>query len=292
MNQKNMDKVIVLTKMQNLQNVKIEVTGDLVSNDSALVICNHQSLADHIMMAYLARCSNNFQNENNFITLPRTNFFSWFLIWRVPTLRILFNLLKSDENWELESSLSQTFFKKIMNSKIPEWIILFPEANVWNAEDCRLHQKQCEKYYLPVLQNLLYPRFSGFYNAISSLNNKQNNKISTIYDVTIFYLKKPRISATESKEYGSSFAPPTLLKIFSSEDEIEVKIHVKSKLIMRVPTKRKRLERWLEHCWVEKDKFITNEYLSHQIEPIVSTSLIDKPITSLLTSPSTNEISK
>lgn len=240
-------------------------------------------------MAYLARYSDSkSQTENELLTLPRINFFSWFLLWRIPTLRILFNQAKCDENWELEQPLSEFFFRKILMSQNPEWIVLFPEVNVWTEADSALHKKQSEKYYLPILQNVLYPRFSSFYNVITTLHTKENYKVSNLYDITILYKKQqnPVHEGVTDEDYYVPFKPPTLLQIFSSQVPITVTINVKSKVLSRISVKRKRLERWLEHSWVDKDKLISHMCTSAPIVEVPkSTSLIDVPIASLINSP-------
>lgn len=230
-------------------------------------------------MAYLARHTNDMlkdkENEKSFknLTLPRINFFTWFKLWRIPSIRVLINLAKCDENWELENTLSKIVFGKILRSKVPEWIVMFPEVNIWTDEDSSLQKIQSEKFYLPTLQNILYPRFSAFYNVVSTLNTKEYSKFTQLYDVTVLYeskttevgklANKPPTSANievspsqKSVNRELNLVSPSLLEIFSSRTPITIHIHVKSKRLLRVPTKRSKLEKWLENTWVEKDKFL------------------------------------
>ncbi|KAK6455126.1 uncharacterized protein RJT20DRAFT_54878 [Scheffersomyces xylosifermentans] len=208
-------------------------------------------------MAYLARyanshCSSANQVGENRLTLPRINFFTWFLIWRVPTLRILLNFAKCDENWELEEGLVGTVFQKVLRSKFPEWVILFPEVNIWTPEDASLQNKQSEKYYLPVLRNLLYPRFSGFANTMCAMKSAGNFKFTKIYDITLLYQKHiPSGSAADDTMYT-----PTLLESFTSKSPITITINVQTKSLSRIPVKRTKLERYLEHTWRDKDKLL------------------------------------
>lgn len=188
-------------------------------------------------------------------------------------------MTKCDENWELEKQLSDVFFNKVLSSKNVEWIVMFPEVNIWSQNDYSLHRQQSEKYYLPILENLLYPRFSSFYNLISTFHNKKVNQFSNLYDVTILY-QRPLKPGTYSP-----FTPPTLLQIFSSQEPISVTIHIKSRLLSRVPGKRKRLERWLEHEWVSKDRLITQICNNSEVEESTNTSIIDIPLSSIVNSP-------
>ncbi|ODQ81276.1 hypothetical protein BABINDRAFT_160646 [Babjeviella inositovora NRRL Y-12698] len=282
--------------------VKIVVTGDEMEIDLALIVCNHASLADHLVMAHVARVTaqkgyDNKQGSIKSLILPRINFFTWFSLWQIPSVRVFGKMLKSDENWELDDTLSNQLFSKVSTNAHPEWVILFPEVNIWTKEDAYLQQRQSEMYFTPVFQNLLYPRFSALANALSAL--KMNNSLfSKYYDVTIVYYR-PRIlhaaSDAQSPSFltgalssfpvtstllgasaqasgtvkteapgGSfeiineeSFDPPSLLEIFSKKpSNLLVRVHVKSRLLSRVPTKRKKLEKWLENSWKEKDKLI------------------------------------
>lgn len=262
-----------------MNGVNFVVSGDDINTESAIIISNHKSLVDFIAMAYLAKYTNDMLNkrekEKSFknLTLPRINFFTWFKLWRIPSIRVLINLAKCDENWELENSLSKIVFGKILKSKVPEWIVLFPEVNIWTEEDSSLQKAQGEKFYLPALQNILYPRFSAFYNVISSLNSKEHSKFNQLYDISILYewgsiesktlTNKPPTDELNSvyssgipKGHDMNLISPSLLEIFSSDNPITIYIHVKSKRLLRVPTKRSKIEKWLENTWVEKDKFL------------------------------------
>lgn len=252
--------------------------GDEITNDSAVVICNHYSLADHIVIAFLARYanrndSNDEMKSNTDLSLPRVNFFSWFMIWKLPSLRILCNMAKCDENWELDNSLLEPVFEEIQRSKFPEWIVVFPEVNIWTKDDADLQKQQCEKFYLPQLQNVLYPRFSGFYNVITALSSKNNFKFSKLYDTTIVY------------QYDNQGASPSLVEIFASEIPITITVHIKSKILSRVPIKRSKVERYLEHSWVEKDRLllqlVESDTMEVELVPILS-SLATPLLSSLI----------
>lgn len=233
------------------------MTGDKIDLDSALVICNHRSLADHILIEYLLRSENQIKiadkTANNDLIKPRINFFSWFSLWKIPSIKTLVNMTKCDENWELDKKATRFLFKNVINSKHNEWIVLFPEVNIWSKETYMLQKKQMEDFFLPKLSNVLYPRFSPFYNLISSLNIIKNNKFKKLYDVTIFYNVINKDKSIKKKNY---FYLPSLLEIFSFDSEINVTIHVKTRSISKIPAKRKKLEKYLEDLWVEKNDFI------------------------------------
>ncbi|CAK9439044.1 uncharacterized protein LODBEIA_P32680 [Lodderomyces beijingensis] len=181
---------------------------------------------------------------------PIVNFFSWFLVWRVPTFKMLLHLLKTDENWELDEKSILFVFARLLKSKFSEWIVVFPEVNIWTPENFQLQRQIGEKYYLPKLDQLLYPRFSAFYNVVTALQRYKPHPYSNLYDITILYTR-------ETANGEVSYTPPTLLEVFSSPTPIKILVYVKIRSIARIPQKRKKLERYLEHLWKHKDKIIT-----------------------------------
>lgn len=231
--------------------------GDELNPNPAVVISNHASLADCFVLQHLSRLSTKSERDckdgfphNRDLKLPIINFFSWFLIWRVPSFKILTHLLKTDENWELEESSILYVFAKLLKSKFCEWIVLFPEVNVWTLDGYNLQQQIGEKYFLPKLEHLLYPRYSAFHNIITAMTKFKPHPYSNLYDLTILYCRR---------QHGDevNYQPPTLLEIFSSKDPITVLVYVKVRSIARIPNKRKKLERYLEHLWKHKDKIMT-----------------------------------
>lgn len=231
----------------NMNNVNIEITGDAMTSESAIFLSNHQSLVDHIVINYLAKYTH---LVNNDIDAPTVNFFTWFLIWKVPTLRILLNLAKNDENWELDPNLNEIFFNKL-NYKKTQWLVLFPEVNIYTKMSSEIQKIQCQRFYLPVFQNVLYPRFSSFYNVMNMNSKIRFNKL---YDLTICYYK--------TVDHQKQYFQPTLLQIFSDPDPIFVTIDVKFKLLSKVSLNRNKLEKWLEKTWIDKDNYLQQLYSS------------------------------
>ncbi|RLV90242.1 1-acyl-sn-glycerol-3-phosphate acyltransferase 2 [Spathaspora sp. JA1] len=228
--------------------------GDRLVSNPAIIISNHTSLADYFIIHYLARVSvlgdysPVIPSSSEKITLPVVNFFSWFLVWRVPTVKILLHMLKCDENWEIDQKSVAFVFSRLLKSKNSQWIVIFPEVNIWTKEGAGLQRQLSEKYFLPQFNHLLYPRFSSFFNVITALADIKPQPYSNLYDITILYTRR------DSNEI--SYQPPTLLEFFSSKIPITVTINVKIRSVNRIPEKRHKLERYLEHLWRNKDKLI------------------------------------
>lgn len=239
-----------------MNKVKFRLYGDTTDANPAVVVSNHASLADCFVIHYLSRMSilgddYSPMRQCEQFSLPIINFFSWFLVWRVPTVKILLHMLKSDENWELELKSLSFVFSRLLRSKFSEWVVLFPEVNIWSPNGAALQGQVSNKYFLPKFNHLLYPRFSAFFNIISILNQSKPHAYLNMYDITILYTRNGH--GTISNQYK----PPTLLDIFASAEPITVIVYVKIRSVSRIPTKRKKLEKYLEHLWIHKEKVIS-----------------------------------
>lgn len=232
----------------------MKLSGDPLTAQSAIVLCNHQSLADYAILAHITNNCGAFR--------PQPGFFTWFSLWRVPTIKTLYNMLKCDENWEVHKLWADLIFRRVMRSDVPEWVILFPEVNIKTPTVSYFQQAQSKRYYLPELKNILYPRFSGLHSAVDSLCRTPESRFDTLYDITIKY--EP--------------APPNLMQFFACSGPISVRVHVISKPLSRVPLKRAKLEKWLESAWVEKDHNLASNALDAGAGADHPTLFFDIPI--------------
>lgn len=305
-----------------INNVKINLMGDDLENDNALIMSNHKSIVDHIIFPYLTRntlkesgissavissdsenedfetikyntkASNNknkkrkqkpkpkqikepnnkqqmnnlkikiLNNEKNFFAkdlsimmIPTIKFFTWFNIWNMPTIEYLKDISQSDENWELDGETLISIFQKFLDQSTTmnlQWLVIFPEVNIFSEKDLKLQNILGEKHYLPTFENVLYPRFGGFANAIGGL---YKTKFTRLYDITIIYYNKDLRNGKVI-----NFNPPSLLNILGLRNrniETTILVYVKAKFLSRVPLKRNRLEKYLENRWIKKDKLIS-----------------------------------
>lgn len=247
---------------QHANDVHVSVTGDRIVALSALVVCNHQSLADYFLLEQLAKSSTGHVR-------PRVNFFTWYAVWQIPTVKTWLNMVLCDENWELSKLLCESAFLKILASEAPQWVVVFPEVNIWTPTAAYQQRMQAKKYYLPYYDHTLYPRYPGLSNAVCTLGTKTNIKFSHAYNVTIFYHTK---------------RPPTLLQVFGSPTKICVTIDVKALPFNSIPQRKAKLEKWLERTWLEKDKQLAamkrNDGLRKPDKP-THNFLLDTPLASV-----------
>lgn len=212
--------------------VKVKIVGERIDSGSAILMANHQSLADHLVLAHLAQVT-------SASAVPTVNFFSWYTLWTCPSLRLLLNMMACDENWELTKPMASAVFHDVVASQAPEWIVIFPEVNIWTPTTAYLQKLQGLEYFLPQFEHMLYPRFSAMYNAVVMAKSSGRSKFSQMYDITISY---------------NMPGAPTLATLFASVDPIKVTVHIKAHSMSSVPARRKKLEAWVEKRWVEKDR--------------------------------------
>lgn len=332
-----------------MNDVKINVVGDVLENENALIIANHLSVVDHVIFPLLTRRTvdvlhekiidneseeaqedigtegenkgeeprrgerqdkkltgnremgkavevpdineskkevkkgskirfkvlNNeekvFAKDLSAMLIPKVFFFTWFKIWGVPTISYFKHISQADENWELDGETLVSIFHSFLDLPCnnTQWLILFPEVNIYSDKDLKVHNILGEKYYLPAFKNVLYPRFGAFSNAIGGL---YQSKYSRLYDITLIYYNRNKLTGEII-----DFRPPSLLSILgvrSRNIETVVLVHVAGKFLSRVPLKRNKLEKYLEHRWIKKDKVI--EKLKRRVLAETESYLSDK----------------
>lgn len=248
--------------------VDIQVTGDSMKPESALIISNHQSLADHVIVAWLARSLRKHHLIKKFNLVPQVNFFTWFNLWRLPSIKTLYNIVKSDENWELLALHCERLFNRVIKtSTSAEWVVVFPEVNVWTALAAHLQQIQAQQYFLPYLDQVLYPRYSSLFNTVTQLNTTKQTKFVRAYNISITYS-----------------SPPTLLSFFSSPEKLSVLVHVKEEQIAKIPKKKPKFDKWLEMEWIEKDYLLEKDLNFDKVDTadFIFKSNTDEPLSPLL----------
>lgn len=207
-------------------------------SDPAIILSNHSSLLDYLIIVYLAT-----QVKDVDFSVPRVSFFTWFTLWSLPNVRTIVNMARVDENWELDTQPAIQTFKNVLCSSLSEWIVLFPEVNTFSDKAKAQQDLFARKYHLPKINNLLYPRPQSLLSL--SKATRDNFKFGRLYDVTICYY--------HDTKQGIKWSHPTLLDLIAFNGDTIVHVHVKQRSIKKISRKKSHLERWLEKTWLEKD---------------------------------------
>ncbi|GME86402.1 unnamed protein product [Ambrosiozyma monospora] len=165
-----------------LNGVQVIITGDELELDNSLVISNHASLVDYLIFPFLTLKSIEHQFPDNKPTedkidkkekkdkytklmdlreriickdltsnllIPKMNFFTWFHIWNMPSLKLFKNISETDENWELDSNTLHSIFKNYLDdsdaSESPSWLVSFPEVNIFTEADLKIQSELSDK---------------------------------------------------------------------------------------------------------------------------------------------------
>lgn len=234
----------------NKRRIKI-IVGGLDLSDGAklnsqlknsIVISNHRSLFDFILIYYLKNLMERASNDH-----IELSFFNWNLLWKVPSIRSIVEFFQNDENWSFDLLSLEKNISNLTKNFRNNWIVHFPEVNIITEHNLFLQNQQVEQFYLPKLNETLYPRFNNFNNLINIINSNQNSPIRNVIDLTILYYNPVK----------NIFNSPSLLEILTLKQPFFIiSIDVKMRPLSKLPTKQRKLEKWLENEWCEKDKTI------------------------------------
>jgi 1-acyl-sn-glycerol-3-phosphate acyltransferase len=161
---------------------KLVFTGQdaIVETENAIVIANHQSMADIPCMMALAHLKK---------STGKTKFFAKYPLKWVPGIGwgMQFNnyiFLKRD--WMRDANSVLNTFQTLRQDQIPFWLINFPEGTRVTPEKLTKSQAFARQRNLKVLNNLLIPRTKGVTSTIAGLRGH----FDAFYDMTIAFGKK------------------------------------------------------------------------------------------------------
>lgn len=228
----------------------MQITGDsFASVESALVVANHRLLADFIVIAYLLKLV-----SQDSVGSPRLNFITWATLWRVPGVRLFLSMLSVNENWFMDEATTEAQLAKLdtflsnpdASTFLPEWLVVFPEVTIYSSIDLLAQRHLLERYLSPRLENVLYPRLALFRGVTSGIR-RLDMEIDKMYSVTMVYF---------SKSLGQSVTPTLLGFISQCPSDVVVRVHVRARPLDKVPVKERKMDRWLENEWVERDRLV------------------------------------
>ncbi len=218
--------------IRNIVGVTLHFEGDRPeANETAVVIANHQSMADILCLLSFANRSGmkdaKFMSKDVIKYVP---FFGWSLKF------IDFIMLK--RNWSEDAATIMTTFGRYCERPDPFWMFFFPEGTRIRPEKLEASRTWAKAKGLPVTSHVMLPRPKGFLASLAGLEKK----LGAVYDVSIFYGRNV----------------PALTQIIRGElDEITVKI--KRYDIDEVPKHPDEVSPWLTGIFCEKDQWINEK---------------------------------
>ncbi|CAD5205615.1 unnamed protein product [Bursaphelenchus okinawaensis] len=215
--------------------------------DSAILISNHQSGADWVLINMLAQRHAQ-QYSFRFIVkhvIQYVPLYGWYTLQRGFVYVRRFG--------EFIPTAPKNQLQYLRDLPEPVWLHIFPEGTRFNKHRTKEIQEAhsyCRKRELVKLNHLLIPKIGGFKLALTELRPTLN----CIYDITIGY-------GLTLDEYRQDDAPNMYEFVTGrSERHNEVHVHIDRIPIEQVPVEGNELKAWLHQRFVEKDRLMAQFY--------------------------------
>lgn len=217
--------------LQHLVGTRIEYSGvDVPHGENAIVIANHQSMADIPIMLCLA------------LRKGRVGDLKWLVkdqLKYVPGVGwglVLLDAIFLKRRWADDKENVANTFQRYIDMRVPIWLLLFPEGTRSNEKKLKKHMDDPASQRFSQTKFVLPPRSKGFVASVEGLRPL----IDAVYDLTIIYPHGLR---------------PTLLQVMRGETDV-VRVDVRRYPIASVPVDPKVLGAWLRERYLEKDQIV------------------------------------
>ncbi len=220
--------------IQRLIGLQVIITGDSVPNqENAIVIANHQGMADIIIMLILAaekRC------------LGWVTWMAKAILRLVPGLgwgMAFLDTIFLKRNWADDHQHIKATFAHVTQDRVPIWLTMFPEGTRLRPKKLGMAQQFAQQQGLSIPRHVLIPRPKGFLASIEGLRQHAQ----AVYSLTIAYV-------------GSA---PSLLKLIRGEIP-RAYMHVRRIPMNELPTDDAALTAWLRDDFQRRDNMLAAFY--------------------------------
>jgi lysocardiolipin and lysophospholipid acyltransferase len=225
--------------------VTLVVTGDAFrERESAIVVCNHRSWMDSIVMYSVSRQVQT-HGDVKFFAKKSLLFFPVFgLVGAIMDCVIFITRDISKAGKRLDRT-----FHSLTNPRRrwPFWMISYLEGTRRTKEKLVSAQDFAKKRDLKPLEHVLQPRTKGFIASVHALRNTA----SAVYDITIGYQE----TLDEKRDVTPSF-----LRTFFTSDVTPRILHVHQRRfeMKDIPKDDDGLKSWIYKLYEEKDELLTH----------------------------------
>jgi 1-acyl-sn-glycerol-3-phosphate acyltransferase len=225
-----------VTAAKKLYGTRIDVTGDDVPPlESAIVIANHQQMADINFLMFLARSKSRLGDLKWFVKKP---------LKYVPGIgwgMVFLDCIFVERNWAADRSSIERTFERLVRDRIPVWLVTFPEGTRVTPDKLEGARAYAVKRGLTPPRHVLVPRTKGFAATVHGLRGH----VDAVYDVTI----------------GYDDGVPTLWQ-FTKGFVTVAHLDVRRYPIDELPDNDEELSAWLLQRFEEKDQRLDDFYRS------------------------------
>ncbi|KAA8495336.1 1-acyl-sn-glycerol-3-phosphate acyltransferase 2 [Porphyridium purpureum] len=212
---------------------------------SFLGVCNHQGDLDWLIaMALAHQCGYPMAGSLKCVVKRSLQY--------VPVIGQIFAALDFvflERRWETDRARLMKWCENMRDYPPPLWLGLYPEGTRMSSEKLALSQAFCRERGLPVLQNLLYPRFKAFNVLLDGLRTQ----VTGVLDITVWLEESYSLQQVLSGSYeGEILIFVTKTDAVSIDDSEEWLANVWQKKdillgrLQTAPGRREALQEWQE----------------------------------------------
>ncbi|CDF33845.1 Lysophosphatidic acid acyltransferase [Chondrus crispus] len=233
---------VFMGHLEHFGGITLVMTGDsFCPNESALLVCNHRSWADTIVLYSLARQVRmhgdvKFLAKRSLLVFPIYGFAGWILDV------VIFIKRESDSAAQRMTKVFSSLTDP-RRERAPYWLINYLEGTRFTRAKLRAAQDFAKKRDLKTLDHVLQPRTKGFIATVHALRGSAK----AVYDVTIGY-----------QESDKKHMDPTFPQMYFTPSLAERIIHVHQRRIPldQIPQDEEELKRWVYKLYEQKDDFL------------------------------------
>ncbi|KAK4537324.1 hypothetical protein CDCA_CDCA12G3349 [Cyanidium caldarium] len=251
------------------------VTGDdIVPSEACVVLCNHQSWVDSLIIFCLASTAG---RSGDFRFLAKRSLLYLPIIGTAA--KFTGGSLFIRRKYEQDAGRMQRTYRQLLTRRQPFWFTIFAEGTRLNS---RSKLAEAKRYYrevtrkqtaavdgsdnanttttahpLPLVEPryCLVPRVKGFQRAVAGLRDR----IGAVYDLTIFYENL----ADETPNRAGEWVPrPTVADMYLwatrwvRAERYRVHVHVRRTPVAALPDTEDGLARWMFANYADKERLL------------------------------------
>ncbi|KHN70736.1 1-acyl-sn-glycerol-3-phosphate acyltransferase epsilon [Toxocara canis] len=252
---------------ENVASTKINFYGDIeavsAKRESAIVLSNHQSNVDWVVITMIANRQQGNECGLRFMIKYAMHYFPLFG-WYTYQHGYVYVRRFGSVMWSaVERQLS---FLKSLNE--PFWLLIFPEGTRFSPKKRDIIESSkrfCERIQIPVFENVLTPRTSGFVLSMRHLRES----VDAVYDITLAY--------DQSKEVGREKCAPNMFEfVCGVNSKRTLHIHIRRFPVNELPEDVDALKEWLMQRYLIKNGMLEAFYNGDGLPDL---AVIDAPRT-------------
>jgi 1-acyl-sn-glycerol-3-phosphate acyltransferase len=206
---------------------------DVPPRENAIVVLNHQEMADITVIFSFARAKGRVGDLKWFVkdVLKYVPGIGWGMLFLdCPFIK---------RNWTADKEYIHRVFRNILKNDVPLWLMTFVEGTRVRPEKIARSREYAEKQGMKPFDHVLIPRTKGFVASVQALRGH----VDAVYDLTIGYVG----------------GVPTLWQWIKGYVR-KVHLHVRRYAIDAVPEDGEALSDWLIKRFEEKDRLLDDFY--------------------------------